>query len=322
MSRVLVTGAAGFVGANLVRRLLADGSQVVAAVHKGASPWRLRDLRTDVQCLEGDVRDPQAVAALVAASRPETIFHLAANGAYAWQQDRDQILETNFTGTVNLIEAALRYDVRRIVLAGTSSEYGYRDHGPNENEAPEPNSYYAVAKAAATLFAGYVGRTEEIGVGVVRLYSAYGPWEEPGRLVPALVAHARSGRLPSLASPDVARDFVYVTDACDAFVRVATALRSPGDAGIYNVGSGRQTTLAEIVDVVRRQFGIDEEPRWNTMAERSWDTNVWVADPTRIRNDLGWIPTVSLAEGIAATARWMEESPTALEQYQSGLLAG
>jgi nucleoside-diphosphate-sugar epimerase len=103
---------------------------------------------------------------------------------------------------------------------------------------------------------------------------------------------------------------------------VATALRSPGDAGIYNVGSGRQTTLAEIVDVVRRQFGIDEEPRWNTMAERSWDTNVWVADPTRIRNDLGWIPTVSLAEGIAATARWMEESPTALEQYQSGLLAG
>lgn len=314
MSRVLVTGAAGFVGANLVRRLLADGDDVIAGVHSGANDWRLRDLQSDIQSVAADVRDRDAVAALVERLRPETIFHLAANGAYSWQQQRELIFATNFLGTVNVLEAAVRHDVSRFVVAGTSSEYGYQDHAPAETEAPEPNSDYAVAKAAATLFAGYVGRTERIGVSVLRLYSVYGPWEEPGRLVPALVCSARNGRLPPLVAPDIARDFVFVDDVCEAFVRAAD---SANTGEIYNVGSGRQTTLAEIVEVVRRQFGISAPPQWNSMAARSWDTGVWVADPARALAMLDWAPRVSLEDGLAATSAWLDARPDLAQLYDA-----
>ena len=124
----------------------------------------------------------------------------------------------------------------------SSSEYGLKDHAPHEDEPLEPNSPYAAAKAEATAHA------LERGAVVLRLYSAYGPWEEPSRFVPTLLAHALAGRLPPLVSPDVARDFVHVDDVCAAFVLGAGA-----PAGrVYNVGSGRQTTVAEVVELARR----------------------------------------------------------------------
>jgi nucleoside-diphosphate-sugar epimerase len=313
MSRVFVTGAGGFVGANLARRLLADGHDVVAAIHARGDDWRLSDLSSEIRCIQLDVRDQDAVSTAFRRERPETIFHLAANGAYSWQQQREVIFATNLAGTVNVLQAGLRHGSARFVLAGTSSEYGYRDHAPREDEAPEPNSDYAVAKAAATLYAGHVGRTEAIGVSILRLYSVYGPWEEPGRLLPALVVAGRSAMLPPLASPEIARDFVYVDDACDAFVRATT---SPGNGEIYNVGSGSQTTLAELVEVVRRCLAVEAEPQWNSMAARAWDTGTWVADPTRIRAELGWSAATSLEEGIEAMARWLERSPRFEERYQ------
>jgi dolichol-phosphate mannosyltransferase len=120
--------------------------------------------------------------------------------------------------------------------------------------------------------------------------------------MPTLVAHALDGRLPPLAAPDTARDFVFVDDACDAFVRATAA--APGS--VYNVASGRQTTLAQLVALVREQFGVTAAPRWNSMASRSWDTSTWVGDPARIERELGWRATTSVGEGLQATARWLQ----------------
>lgn len=315
MSRVVVTGGTGFVAANLIRRLAADGVEVIAGVSAGADIWRLADIRHSIECVETDVRDESSVATLLARTRPDRIYHLAAHGAYSWQRQRDVIFATNFTGTVNVLESALRHGVSRVVVAGSSSEYGYQDHAPNESEAPKPNSDYAVAKAAATLFAGHIGRTEPIGVTVLRLYSVYGPWEDPRRLVPALVAAALAGSLPPLVAPDVARDFVFVDDVCDAFVRAGNASAPVSDGAIYNVGSGRQTSLAEIVEIVRRRFNIEALPQWGSMESRVWDTNVWVADPARAAHDLGWVPLRSLEDGLIAMAEWLERSPELRLRY-------
>jgi nucleoside-diphosphate-sugar epimerase len=268
-----VTGAGGFVGANLVRRLLADGRDVVALVRPGGDAWRLDGL--DVELVEADVR--KAVPAGF-----EVVFHLAAHGAYSWQEDETAIRDTNLRGTEN------------------ASEYGLKQHAPSEDEPLEPNSAYAAAKAEASALA--LAR----GAVVLRLYSAYGPWEEPNRLIPTLLARGLAGELPPLVSPLVARDFVHVDDVCEAFVRAAEA-----PAGrVYNVGSGRQTTVQEVVEATCRVLGLDAEPAWGSMANRTWDTETWVANPQRIRAELGWEARIGLEQGLARTLEWLRtEAP-------------
>jgi nucleoside-diphosphate-sugar epimerase len=310
--RALVTGAGGFVGANLVRRLLADGHEVKALVRSDTDRWRLDGLAADLDVGEVDLRDGGAVADVVATAKPEVVFHLAARGAYSWQTDAREIIETNVLGTSNVVDAARQAEVRALVNTGSSSEYGFKDHAPAEDEALEPNSVYGVAKAAATLLCSVAAQLHGVAVTTLRLYSAYGPYEEPGRFVSALVEAALRGRLPVLASPDVARDFVWVGDVVEAYLRVAGA---PSAGAVYNVGSGRQTTLAQAVDAARRVLDVSEEPSWSSMADRSWDTELWVADVTKIERELGWRPAVDFDEGLGRTAEWLRGDAAARARY-------
>jgi nucleoside-diphosphate-sugar epimerase len=118
--RALVTGAAGFVGANLVRRLLADGYEVKALVRAGTDRWRLDELSADLEVAEVDLRDGEAVATAVAGARPEAVFHLATRGAYSWQIDAREIIEANVLGTSNILEASRQAGVRALVNTGSS----------------------------------------------------------------------------------------------------------------------------------------------------------------------------------------------------------
>lgn len=296
-----MTGAGGFVGANLTRRLLDDGHDVHAVERPGGDGRRLDGL--DVARSATDLRDAQGVADLVDRIRPDWVFHLAAHGSYSWQTDRAGILDSNLHATMHLLEACLAAGCETFVHAGSSSEYGFKDHAPSETEAVEPASDYAFTKAAATLYAGYVGRRDGKRVVTLRLYSVYGPWEDGRRLVPRLISFGLRGELPPLVDPRVARDFVYVDDAVDAFLRVATAEGvQPG--AVYNIGSGSQTTVGELVDLARTVLAVEGAPAWGSMANRGWDTTVWVADPTRAARELGWRPRVDLETGFRRTVDW------------------
>src|SRR5206468_2482049 len=123
----------------------------------------------------------------IRAARPEWVFHLAAHGAYSWQTDLDRIMNTNFLATVQLIDACRAADCEAFVHAGSSSEYGFKASAPSEADALEPNSDYAVAKAAATSYGQLVARRDGFRAVTLRLYSVYGAFEDPRRLMPALV---------------------------------------------------------------------------------------------------------------------------------------
>ena len=305
MKRVLVTGASGFVGANLARRLVRDGHEVHLLLRPTYAPWRLAGLRDDVRCHVASLEDGAAVSEAVRRARPDWVFHLAAHGAYPSQTDVTEMVRTNVLGTINLVEASLATGVEAFVNTGSSSEYGARDHPPREDEPLEPNSHYAVMKASATLYCQYTARHREMRLPTLRLYSVYGPYEEPTRLVPTLLVHALAGTLPPLVRPETARDFVYVDDVVDAYLLAATH-RGQETGAVYNVGTGIQTTLRDIVAVVRRLFDIEAEPQWGTMADRIWDTSAWVANPEKIRHDLGWEPRVTLEDGLRRFAGWLQ----------------
>ena len=315
MARVLVTGGTGFVGANLARRLLVDGHEVHLLVRPGHAKWRIDEIRNDVQLHQKQLADPAAAATVVRLARPEWIFHLAAHGAYPSQGDVQEMIRTNVTGTVNLVQAALSTGVGAFVHTGSSSEYGFKDHAPSETDWLEPNSAYAVTKAAATHYCRHVALAEKAPIRTLRLYSIYGPWEEPSRLMPALVLSGLEGTLPPLVGPDVARDYVHIDDAVEACILAASRPdQEPG--AVYNVGTGVQTTLAEAVEVARRVLGIEATPQWGSMPPRTWDTAVWVSDPRRIQAALGWQPAGDFGAGFTRFVEWFRERPAIQALYR------
>jgi UDP-glucose 4-epimerase len=312
--KALVTGAAGFVGANLVAALADAGHEVVAWIHPGGETWRLDELGAPARVEAVELLDGDAIEAAVDRARPDWIFHLAAHGAYSWQRDPERIMQTNLVSTVRLLSACRQRGFEAFVHAGSSSEYGFQDHAPAESELPEPNSDYAVMKAAATLHCRFVAQREGLHIVTLRLYSVYGPREEPGRLMPTLVARGLEGRLPPLVSPGTPRDFVSVRDVDRAFL-IAAARTDVERGSVFNIGSGRQTTLREVVEVARRTLDVGVEPSWGTEPQRDWDAAVWVADPGKAAAELGWRAEDDLEAGFATLADWLRENRGLWHRY-------
>ncbi|HBB68200.1 MAG: hypothetical protein A2X28_11330 [Elusimicrobia bacterium GWA2_56_46] len=314
MKRVILTGAAGFVGANLAHRLLREGHEVHLLVRPGGDRWRLGGIGSHVVFHEASLGDRRKLSEIVSAAKPEWIFHLAAHGAYSWQTDAARMVETNVTGTINLLEVCLERGFEAFINTGSSSEYGFKDHPPSERDWLEPNSCYAVTKAAGTQYCRYAARRGNAHVVTLRLYSVYGPYEAPGRLIPALVLNGFKGALPPLAAPEVARDYVYVDDVCDAYL-LAASRRETERGAVYNVGTGTQTTLREAVEIARKELRVRAEPEWGAMRNRSWDTSSWVADNRLIHTQLGWRPLFDFAAGFHKTAEWFSGHPDLLGFY-------
>jgi nucleoside-diphosphate-sugar epimerase len=313
MKRAIITGATGFVGANLARRLLRDGHEVHLLVRPKCPRWRIESIQSNAAVHEADLHDAAHVARTVADVRPEWIFHLAAYGAYSSQTDREEMIRTNVQGTLNLLEAGLKTGFEAFVNTGSSSEYGFKDHAPKETEPAEPNSDYAVTKANATYFCGQMARRHGVKVPTLRLYSVYGPFEEPTRLMPTLILKGLRGELPPLVEPELAHDYVATEDVCDAYLLAA---QSGGNDAVYNVGTGIQTTMSRVVEVARKVLKIKAEPKWGSMPNRKWDTAVWVADSEKIQRELGWKPRTPFEEGFGRMADWLRSDPKLLEHYQ------
>jgi UDP-glucose 4-epimerase len=312
--RALVTGAAGFLGANLVRDLIKAGHEVTATSRPGGASWRLDEIFSEAHGLDLDLRDPAAIERAVGTIKPQWIFHLAAHGAYSWQTDTATMVDINIGATAALLAAAQTVEVQAFVNAGSSSEYGLKAHPPREDEWLQPNSPYAVTKAAGTHLTG-LAAAQGLPAVTLRLYSIYGPWEDPGRLVPALVREAARQRLPPLAGPQTARDFVYVEDCCDALLRAAQRGSPGGPGAVLNIGSGTQTCLSELVEISRRALGVAALPEWGTMDQRHWDTNTWVSDSRAASQHLDWRASTDLGEGLARTASWLNARPQLWQRY-------
>jgi len=312
--RVLVSGAAGFIGANLARRLLAEGHEASLLVRPGSDTWRLADLGPGARIVEADLRDAAATGRAVREAHPDWVFHLAAWGGYSWQSDPARIADTIVTGTRNLLDASLAAGAEAFVNTGSSSEYGYRDHAPAEDEPEAPNSDYATGKVAATAYCRKAAKGAKARITTLRPYSAYGPWEDPIRLIPTLIVKGLQGKLPPLVNPDVARDFVWVDDLVEAYLLAAA--RDPVEPGaVCNIATGVQTTIRQAVEVARAALGIAAEPEWGSMPDRKWDTTCWVGNASLIERTLGWAPTVEFADGFRRTAEWLRSNPALLEEY-------
>ncbi len=302
---IFIFGASGFIGANLLETLLQVRNDCYAITHNSRYAWRLKILNIPTEnIIFCDINYKNSINQIFEAYQPKIIYNLAAYGAYSKQNNANLIFETNVLGTLNILEACK--EIKAYIHAGSSSEYGINCENPDEDASMIPNSHYSVSKVSANYLIKYYGKFHQIPTMNLRLYSIYGQWEEPDRLIPRLIENAANGKLPSLVSPDISRDFVYIDDCVEAFVNAAYYIHPDIYGESVNIGSGIKTTMAELVNTVIKNFNLDITPVWGSMENRNWDVENWYGNYTKAQQLIKWRPTTSVEEGLKKYEQWQD----------------
>ena len=308
---VLVTGGAGFIGSHLVDTLIADGHSV-AAVDVLATGKR-ENVNPQATLYEIDIRSP-ALAAAFEAARPEVVFHVAAHASVS-ESVRDPMhdAEVNVLGTLNILQQCAAYGVGRFVFSSTGGAlYGEPERLPADEEHPvSPLSPYGASKAAAEAYVQTHCALSGIRYTILRYGNVYGPRQDPfGEAgVVAIFANAMMRGQPPTIFGDGSheRDYVYVNDV----VRANVLALAQAEDGVYNIGTGEGTTVAQVFDALAgaTDYGGDPEHA----AERPGDVHRIYLDVRRAERGLGWRASVSLEEGIRCTVDAMREAEAGKE---------
>lgn len=304
--KVFITGATGFVGANLVRKSLVEGAEVSINIRKSSDTWRIRDLLRDVSVVYADLTEYEKMNDALTVIQPDVIFHTAVYGGNAAQNDTGKIIESNICGTVNLLRCCKNTRCNLLVNTGSSSEYGIKKTDMKESDILEPVTDYGVSKATATLFCQKAARTDNLPVITLRLFSPYGPYEQKSRLVPSVIFAALQKKCPHISSRDFVRDFIYIEDVMGAYRTVLDFENPCGQ--IFNIGSGVQQTVGTVTDIIINELG--NEVTYETGLPRAWaeEPPCWQADISKAVSELKWRPEFSLNEGLARTIEWFKEN--------------
>jgi nucleoside-diphosphate-sugar epimerase len=297
--RALVTGATGFIGANLLRRLLRDGAEVVGISRSTQNLWRLDEIIPQIELVQANMADPDRVAGLIRQHDPDFIVHLAVERPV--QGREGAALEANVEGMRNLLQAA---GSRRCVVLGSSLEYAPKNGPMVETDRIQPTTRYAESKAAATQIAQEFAKRESLPIVILRAFYVYGPWEPGHRFVPKTILAALQGGEIALTKTGYRHDFVFVDDVIDACL--ASLQASSADKGeIFNVGSGRQWTNEEVVAMIEQVTGETIRVRDDVYPARDYDRSNWVADIRKAKEKLSWEPANQLQKGLEKTVAWV-----------------
>jgi UDP-glucose 4-epimerase len=296
VTRALVTGGAGFIGSNLVDGLRERGDDVL--VLDDLSTGRRENLAADVDLIDADVADPEAIARAVSQHAAEVVFHLAAQ-IDVRRSVADPALDArvNVGGTIAVLEAA-RLNGARVVLSSTGGAiYGDADVVPTPEDAPRrPLAPYGQGKAAAEDYCALYARLYGLPVVALRYANVYGPRQDPlgeGGVIAIYCECARHGKRATVFGDGTqTRDFVYVGDVIEANLLAATAEAQ----GAFNVGRGEETTVLELARLL--DLEVEHAP------ERAGEVRRSCLDPTLAARELGWRARVDLAEGIRRTLAW------------------
>lgn len=304
---ILITGATGFIGANLTRYLANIGCNVHIITRTEKSKWRIQDLLSQVKEHDCDLRDHSQVDSLIANIKPDIIYHLAAYGSYPLlQQDFNTIVQVNTIGTLNLITSLSKVGYDVLVNSGSSSEYGLKTEPMSESNLLEPINHYGASKAATSLFSQVFAKQFSQPIITIRPFSVYGYYEEPTRLIPSVITSCLRGKEINLTGGEQVRDFIFIDDVVDAYLKASLSPEAHGE--IINIGSGKQYSVKGIVSKISELCDDPVRAHWGALQYRTGETNCWVADISKAKRILDWEPQTDLSNGLLKTIEWFKKN--------------
>lgn len=322
---VAVTGADGFIGSHLVERLVADGHRVRAmALYSASGTWGWLDqvapeVMAEIEVVAADVRDARAVREFIGDA--SVVYHLAALIAIPYSYRAPQsYLDTNATGTLNVLEAARDLGTGRVVHTSTSEVYGTALRVPIDESHPlQAQSPYAASKIAADKLAESYHLSFGLPVVTLRPFNTYGPRQSARAVIPTVATQLASGRRPlrlGLLTPT--RDFNHVADTVSAFVAVGTAPADRVVGRVLNAGTGVETSIGDVVRLVGEVLGVEPEvePEDDRMRPEASEVMRLVADAGALREATAWEPRIRFRDGLAETVGWFSD-PENLARYRT-----
>ncbi|MFD8480066.1 dTDP-glucose 4,6-dehydratase [Kitasatospora sp. NPDC059673] len=312
--RILVTGGAGFIGSHYVRTLLEGGypgyeDAQVTVLDKLTYAGNRDNLPASgprLDFVQGDICDLPLLLELLPGH--DAVVHFAAESHVDRSlESAAEFVRTNVGGTQNVLEAALRSGVQRVVHVSTDEVYGSIDEGSWTEEWPLlPNSPYAASKAGSDLIARSYWRTHGLDLSITRCSNNYGPYQHPEKLIPLFVTNLLEGKqVPLYGDGANIREWLHVDDHCRAIQLVLTG----GRAGeVYNIGGGNEQTNRQITEQLLEHLGAD----WSAVrkvADRKGHDLRYSLDESKIREELGYAPRIPFAKGLADTVDWYRDNP-------------
>jgi UDP-glucuronate 4-epimerase len=309
---ILVTGAAGFIGSNLVERLLERGDRVIGidsfdeTLYSAAEKRRnLQAVATRIRLVTGDICDPDALASAFR-ERPDVVVHLAAlAGVRPSLLAPERYVRANVEGMTHVLETCRRSDVGRVVVASSSSVYGARSEVPFRESDPalRPISPYAATKRAAELVAETYQHLYGLGIVNLRFFTVYGPRQRPDLAIRRFTELIDRGQpIPFFGNGSTARDYTWIDDILRGVLAAIDACRAGDPVRTYNLGGSRTTTLSRLVELLEQALGkhavLDRKPA------QPGDVPLTCADVTLASRELGYAPKTQIEEGIPEFVSW------------------
>lgn len=302
IGRLLITGAAGFIGSEVARQSVDKGLEVGVLISPDTPPNRLADILKDVTVLEGRLEDEEGLRRHLRAFKPDGCIHLAwyaEPGLYLTSLENINALK----GSLTLLQQLIDCGCRHIVGVGTCAEYNLSGIEILKEDSPtRPDTLYAASKLSLALIGSQL--SEHIGFAWARLFYLYGPFEDPRRVTPMLVRALGDGKPFPATLGEQVRDYLHVADAAGALLHLALGRAD----GVYNVAAGQGVTIREYMSLIEKLLGKTGLVQFGELPYRDWEPMRVVGDNQRLRQT-GWAPAYTLETGLRHTIEWWQAHP-------------
>ena len=303
---VLVTGATGFIGSNLIRRLLFSGMKLHILTRNNSNLWRISNIKDKLTIHKLDFTNKTELIKVVKLIQPQIVYNFSAYGNSSSQKNVDEMIKVNITNVHGLLEALNTINYELFIHTGSSSEYGFKDIPMKEDQITEPNSFYSATKTSGTLICQTYAKLYQKPIVIMRPFSVYGYYEEKNRLIPTAIMSCLLNKEFNLTNSIVNHDFIFIEDVIDVYLQVISNKQAAGE--IFNVGTGKQYTNEEVVETIMQIVGKRVKIHHTKASLRSWDAKNWRADISKAEKLLNWQPKNTLKMGLKKTVNWFKEN--------------
>ncbi|CAG0983488.1 UDP-glucose 4-epimerase [Anaerolineae bacterium] len=301
--KCLVTGATGFVGAHLVRWLIQHECQVAVLIRPTSNLWRLQDIVLQLHIISGNLFEIALSAPAIQRFAPEIVFHLGWSAARTKYRDAPVQIQ-NLCGSLNLLQTARDAGCLCWIGLGSQAEYGRSESIITEDSPTHPETLYGITKLSTALLAQKMCNLFGVRFAWLRLFAVYGPMDDPDYLIPYVIRVLLDSGKPSLTSGEQQWDYLFVQDAVRAIGQIGM---TPTVHGIFNLGSGQAVPVKRIVEHLRERIDSRLQLGFGDKAYDANQTMLLQADVSRLQKAIGWIPQVSLEDGLEQTINWYRD---------------
>ena len=313
---IFITGATGFIGSHVLKRLIKEGCNVHISIRLDSSLWRIEEFKNDFTSHKIDLTDFEAIRSLIKQIKPDVIFHLAAYGVDYRQQNIYRAIDINITASVNLFEAFLANNGHRFIHTGTCLEYGHKNVPVSEFDVSVPTGIYGATKTSSVHILSSMTNSMDSGkLIILRPFGVFGEYEGIHKFIPQVIDKLTNENPVQMTLGEQIRDYIYIDDLIDAYI-LASTVPLKNKVEIINIGSGKGIAMKDLALMISNHLGAsDELLQFGALPYRPDEMMYLVANVNRAKSLLAWESKLSIEKGLEYTINWYSQNLSKLKHH-------